>query len=180
MRGLIGVIRSESLYSGFTMARSVCEGASYGLWTWDASISPEERVCRCLLEMKNDAVGERNFWDKLKGKQTSLATPSEIDANVDEQNKEVDKFKKELSALRQYTSEQLSTERPTSGLMIAQANEKLTGLVNHRLLFRITSGVVHQSTTSLVDLLTWNEKHQNQFDESHRISGSSLCSCSVL
>lgn len=160
MRGLVGVMGTRSLYSGFTMARPVCEGAAYGLWIWDTNISPEERVCRCLLEMKHDAIKERDFWGSLKGKQTSLATQSEIATIYDDQNREVDRFKDKISTLRQRTSEQLATERPTSGLMIAQVNERLTGLVNHRLLFRLTSGVVHQSTTSLVDLLIWNEEHQ--------------------
>ena len=160
VRGLVGVMRSRSLYSSFIMARSVYEGASYGMWIWDTDISPEESVCRCLLEMKNDAINEREFWRKLKSKSTSIATPAEIDSNFDEQDREVVKFDQLISDLRQQTSQRLSTERPTSANMFAEANEKLTGLVNHKLLYGLTSGIVHQSTTALVDLLTWNEAHQ--------------------
>lgn len=160
MRGLVGVMRSGSLYSGFTMARSVLEGASYGMWIWDDNITPEESVCRYLLEMKNDAIEEREFWRRLKGKPTSIATPTEIDSNFDEQDREVGKFDQFLSDLRQQTSQQLPTERPTSANMFAEVNEKLTGLVNHKLLYSLTSGIVHQSTTALVHLLTENKAHQ--------------------
>ena len=66
MRGLIGVMRSNSLYSGFTMARSVIEAASYVLWIWGENLSPEERVCRCLLEMRHDAIKRRDFWKGLE------------------------------------------------------------------------------------------------------------------
>ena len=161
MRGLVSVGVSASYLSVFAIARPVVEAASYGLWIWEPGISPEERVNRCLLEMKNDQLEQHNFCKALIDYDPSYADETTIKADAASSLQQLADIKKDIRNLKDSVSITLDTSRLKSMFMFAYANQTITDRQDDALFYREASAAIHQAPSHIAQHLLGQQTDQN-------------------
>ena len=143
--GLGDVLASGSCFSAFSLGRSVIEAFAHVSWVWEPDLPIAERVRRGLLEYKFDLEQDRNCLKNLVRDVAGFPDISELNAALQEVEDRLCEIKGFLRRVQASLPSEPLTQRPHTGHRIMEVFEALSGMKGNHAIYRVLSGVAHQS-----------------------------------
>lgn len=145
LNGLADVLASGSCFSPFTQGRAVVEAFAHVSWVWEPDLPIAERVRRGLLECKFDLGKDKSCLEKLVSDNAGYRDLSDLNSALQEVNGRLREIKGSLRRVQADLPGEPLEPRPDTGPRLMEVFEELSGMRGNHTIYRVLSGVAHQS-----------------------------------